>query len=106
MLGGTALLSIFIILFGEVSLPALLKQWLFKYGEISYSVYLFHNVFIAIAILLLIHWQINDAFTRVIMVLTIGGGASLLFSLITYRYIEQPYINKGRSFTSFIAQRR
>lgn len=102
VLGVAALAIIAITLFGNVYLPNKLKKLFFNYGEVSYSAYLLHNLFIAIAVLLLIHFSITDALYRIIIVLTIGGGVSYLCSLLTYNYIEKPYIKKGRNISNLL----
>lgn len=72
-----------------------------KYGEISYSIYLFHMLFIGIAALLVINFEIYGKHQKLFFVLLFSLTGSYIFSKYTYRYIEQPSISLGRRLSNF-----
>ena len=71
-----------------------------KYGEISYSIYLFHMLFIGIAALLVINFEIYGKHQKLFFVLLFSLIGSYIFSKYTYRYIEQPSIAFGRRLSN------
>ena len=94
--GLTAIASVYIVLITDFRLPSALEGVLKHYGTISYSTYLYHNLFIGVAVLLLIHMGVQ------------GGDARLFFTFFftlfttwfaagwSFRYIEKPSIDIGR----------
>lgn len=76
-------------------------NYVHKYGEISYSIYLFHMLFIGIAALLVINFEIYGKYQKLFFVLLFSLTGSYIFSKYTYRYIEQPSISLGRRLSNF-----
>ena len=59
------------------------------YGEISYSIYLFHMMFIGISVLLITHFEIYGSNLKTIFILLFSVISSYVFSKYTYIYIEK-----------------
>ena len=95
MLGLIALSVVASILFAEVKLPRILTSQLYKMGEYSYSLYLYHNLLIGCAVLLLIYFSVTDSVQRYFMVITFGGFVSLYVAHLSYKYIELPFMRMG-----------
>lgn len=95
--GLAAIACVFFALFAQ---EKLIKNPVFDflsyYGEISYSVYLFHMMFIGAAVLLVIHLGITDGTEKLLFVLLFAFVGSFVFSIFTYKYIEKPFIQLGR----------
>ncbi|MDH4274526.1 MAG: acyltransferase [Gammaproteobacteria bacterium] len=71
--------------------PEWLRRALKKYGDISYSTYLFHQLFIGTSVLLFINFGITgDIKPWFTLILTVG--ATLVVASLTYRFIEKPGI--------------
>ena len=100
MLSLIALLVVACILFSEVKLPIFLTHQLYKMGECSYSLYLYHNLLIGCAVLLLINLHITSAPLRYSIVIGIGGFVSLYAAHLSYRYVELPFMRMGSKITS------
>lgn len=95
MLGLIALLVVASILFAEVKLPRILTSQLYKMGEYSYSLYLYHNLLIGCAVLLLIYFSVTDSVLRYFVVIIFGGFVSLYVAHLSYKYIELPFMRIG-----------
>lgn len=93
---GLAIAVVLIALFTDFKIQNKLTSFLRHYGEISYSVYLYHNLFVGIAVLILINFDVHNGNYRLyfIFLLTIAG--SYLTALVSYRYIERPSITFGK----------
>ncbi|PCI59652.1 MAG: hypothetical protein COB35_10825 [Gammaproteobacteria bacterium] len=75
--------------------------FLHEYGTISYSIYLFHMLFIGIGVLLIIHFEIYGDNLKLIFLVSFTLLGSYLFSKMSYKFIEMPSIKAGRYFASF-----
>lgn len=78
--------------------PSKMLEVLHQYGEVSYSVYLFHMLFVAIAALCVVNFEIYGSALKLSFILSFSVIGSFLFSIMTYRYIEEPSIRFGRKF--------
>jgi len=75
--------------------PIKIRRILHRYGEISYSTYLFHQLFIGASVLLFLHLGITgDIKPWFTLALTLPGTYAV--ASLSYRYIEQPSIALGR----------
>lgn len=70
-----------------------------RYGDVSYSVYLFHIAFIGVAILLISNLGIYGEYVKPLLILVITVPGSYIFSIYTHRYIELPSMEFGRRFS-------
>lgn len=89
------------VLFGEVSLNKRLKILLNNCGNISYSAYLFHNLIIAIFILICIQFEIINSW----LIITVLIGTLLCTYYVanfSYKKIEIQGISIGRKLCSYL----
>ncbi len=95
--GGIAIVSVFVVLVTKINLHNKVELFLKHYGTISYSTYLYHNLFVAIAVLLIINFEIYDAALRLFITFFFTLSASYLTASVSYKYIEKPSIKIGRN---------
>ena len=95
MLGLIALSVVACILFSEIKLPKFFTHQFFKLGELSYSLYLYHNLFIGFAVLILIQFNVTNGALRYLLVLMLGGGVSLFVAYWSYLHVELPFMRVG-----------
>ncbi len=95
--GIMAIVTCFIVLHSRVSLPRWLESFLEHYGNISYSTYLYHNIFVGMAVLAIINFPIEDPLQRVGFVLLFTLISTYYLASLSYRYIEQPFIHYGKN---------
>lgn len=100
ILGLLSLVAVGVVLFSEIRLPGRLSGWLELTGQISYSLYLFHNVLIALGILVVIRFGIHDPSLRLFVVIGFGFAASYLVAWLSYRLVEVSGMNFGRQILS------
>ncbi len=77
-----------------------IMNFIHGYGEISYSIYLFHMLFIGIATLISINFEIYGDSKKLFFIYVFSLTTSYTFSKYTYRYIELPFIKLGRKTSS------
>lgn len=95
--GGIAIVSVFVVLVTKVNFHNKIEEFLKHYGTISYSTYLYHNLFIAIAVLLIINLEIYDENLRLFITFFFTLFASYIAASVSYKYIEKPSILIGRN---------
>ncbi len=104
--GLCAVALVTLILFGNLRLPSVLLPPALYLGKISYSLYLYYNLLIAIAILGLIHFGIQGEWARIIWICGWAFGGSLGLAALSYHWIESPGIRLGRKFAKTLTQER
>jgi peptidoglycan/LPS O-acetylase OafA/YrhL len=94
MMGVIAIVLVFVMLFTNFDhlIKSKLSISLEFLGEISYGMYLFHTLFIAIAVLLVINLHINDETIKLFFITTFTLLGTVSFSVLSYRYVELPGI--------------
>lgn len=103
-LGLSSISLVAIILFSNIDLPKTLSLFFYKYGEISYSVYLYHNLLIGVAVLLLIQFEVFNPYVRLGIVIFFGGVLGYYIAQLSYKYIELPSIGFGRKLNQKLAK--
>ena len=97
--GLTALVCLAATLFSRpMPLPKRLRAWLNTYGDISYSVYLFHVLFINLSVIIVVGLGLYGETRKLLFIFGFSLVTSFLFSCLTYRWIELPGIRKGRAW--------
>ncbi len=93
-----ALLCVLIAISSKTHEPSRsgLLAFLSNYGNVSYSTYLFHMIFVGTAVLVSTVYGIEGAY-RGYFVVVLSICASYLFSQLTYKYVEQSSIRLGRN---------
>lgn len=95
--GVMAIITVAVALFTDFELHGTrLANFMHSYGEISYSTYLFHNLFVYIAILLIVNLGLWGDSQKLFFTLTFTTIATYYFSIITYKWIERPGISVAR----------
>jgi exopolysaccharide production protein ExoZ len=89
----SAILITFLTLFANPSLPSFVKKILTWLGETSYSTYLYHNLFLAIIMLIIINFNLYSYKVYTIFVFTILSTYASAY--LSYKYIERPGISLG-----------
>jgi len=67
-----------------------------QYGEISYSTYLYHNIFIGASVLIIVNTGLYGDEIKLFFTFFLTLFFSYFAALYSYRYIELPRINLGR----------
>lgn len=98
--GVLALLSLALALFIKPkNYQSRILSLVHKYGEISYSVYLFHMLFVGTAVLLIVNFEIYGSTPKLLFVLFFSLVGSYIFSIYSYRLIEKPSIEFAKKMT-------
>jgi len=97
MYGGIAVISVYVILITKINLHNKVESFLKHYGTVSYSTYLYHNLFVAIAVLFIINSEIHDNHLKLFITFFFTLFSSYLLASISYKYIEKPSILIGRN---------
>lgn len=83
--------------------PVAIKSWatdfLYRYGVISYSIYLLHMLFAGTAVLLVMRFQIYGSHAKLFFIFTVIFVGSYFAATISYRLFETPFIALGRKFS-------
>ena len=101
-LGLCAIFCVLLALHTTTPTVTIFSRFLSRYGEISYSIYLFHNIFMGLAVLVLLTFGITGV-GKVFVVFSIASIGSFLIAEISYRYVERTFINLARYW---VAKRR
>lgn len=72
-------------------------------GKISYSIYLYHMLFVGIAILIIINLGLTGNYEKLFFTLIFTLLGSCIFAHYSYRFIEKPSILLGKKVSSAIA---
>lgn len=102
--GLAALICVALAMFSQTPrLPVPLKTLLNEYGEISYSIYLFHLVFVGFSAIIVTRLGIYGNLPKMLFVLGFSVVGSYFFCRFTYAAIEEPSIEVGRRWAARIA---
>ncbi|TYR22329.1 acyltransferase [Enterobacter cloacae] len=98
------LIGVFFILIisGADFFGLLTSQGFLKLGDASYSIYLIHGIGWYIMNKIVFHYNIQENKFLYYLVQTITWYVICYSSLLTYRYIENPFINLGRKISKKI----
>jgi peptidoglycan/LPS O-acetylase OafA/YrhL len=101
--GILAILCVALALFSKTPLlPKTVTSFLNEYGEISYSIYLFHMLFIGVSAIAITRFEIYGSLQKLSFILAFTFFFSFLFSRLTYKYIELPSIKFGKILSETI----
>ncbi len=99
---GIALVAV--LLFSSCRLPVWLQPPLMKLGEISYSLYLYHNLAIGLAVVVMLGVGVTSGEWRLVTVSLIAVPLSLVLALVSYRWVESPSIRIGRYLSRAVSR--
>jgi peptidoglycan/LPS O-acetylase OafA/YrhL len=80
-----------------VALKSRVTDFLYQYGVLSYSVYLFHMLFAGLAVLLVMRFQIYGNYPKLFFIFGVIFIGSYLAARLSYRWFEAPFIALGRT---------
>ena len=80
-----------------VAIKSRITDFLYQYGVLSYSVYLFHMMFAGLAVLLVMHFQIYGQYAKLFFIFAVMFIGSYVTALLSYRWFEAPFIALGRT---------
>ncbi len=105
IMAGTSFVFLF-MLFKTMSTFKL--NWLSRMGQLSYSIYLFHFIFAWQGSKWLTHWLQGTLSVELIFLSTIllTIGLSMIFAVLSEKYIEKPGIELGRKLIEYRESRR
>ena len=66
-------------------------------GEMSYSLYLYHNAALLLCYVGIIHWSLVGG-QRLALIYAVGVPLAYLFAWTSYRLVERPGIEYGKRF--------
>ena len=89
-------------LFGEINVPQYIQKALTEYGNTSYSLYLYHNLIIAVLVLLCIQLTITNEILLITVLLGTLIGTYLL-STISFQFVEKKGINLGKQLCLYLS---
>lgn len=100
VLGLLALILVAFALFcDESKKDFILLRMLHQYGEVSYSVYLFHMLFVGLSVILVLHININDYILKFLFVYILTLIFSYYFSILSYKLFELPSMRFAQKIT-------
>lgn len=87
-----AILTVFVVSRSDFPyFPKRLQDLMHTYGEISYSTYLFHQIFISSSVLLILKLNMVGEY-KLFFTFFVTLVGTYFFSCATYKYIEDPFI--------------
>jgi len=86
----------------EFNVNPSLKSFLKNYGDISYSTYLYHNLFLGISILLIKSFGIYGGHLKLGFVFLFTLIGTYFLANFSYKYIELPFLQYGRNIAKKI----
>ncbi len=95
--GFIGIACVYLVLIIDIRLTGRVESFLKHYGTISYSTYLYHNIFIATSTIVLLNLSIHDGNARLLLTLIFTLILSYPAAYLSYRWIEKPSIVFGRT---------
>jgi peptidoglycan/LPS O-acetylase OafA/YrhL len=83
-----------------VAIESPITDFLYKYGVISYSIYLFHMLFAGIAVLLVMRFHIYGNYPKLLFIFALIFAGSYFTAILSYRFLEAPFIAFGRRYVN------
>jgi peptidoglycan/LPS O-acetylase OafA/YrhL len=79
-----------------VAIKSRITDFLYQYGVLSYSVYLFHMLFAGAAVLLVMRFEIYGRYAKLFFIFGVMFVGSYFAARVSYRWLEAPFIALGR----------
>ena len=92
-----AIFIVALILFSDIRLSLRLERSLSWYGKISYSTYLYHNLFIAMFVLIISNTMLITADYKFYITFLFSLISSYFIAGLSYKFVEEPFIRKGKT---------
>lgn len=95
--GAIAVCCVILVVLTPLRLPRMIDKIFRFYGDISYSLYLFHNLVIALVVLIFVQYAEWLAPYKLFFLLTASFLLSTVLAWCCYKYLELPFIRIGRN---------
>ena len=103
--GLLAIIMVYTVLITRFRVASSVRHFLKQYGEVSYSTYLLHNLFIGLSVLLIVHLEVHNGYLKLLLTFLLTFLGSYLLAIYSYRFIEQPSIRIGKRVAIRVAGR-
>lgn len=100
------IVAVFASLFTQARFHGAVERFLGHYGRISYSTYLFHNLFVGLSVLILIHSGITSGMGRLAFTFLFTVIGSFVVASASFKYVEAPFMNIGRKLAASTGRQR
>jgi len=97
---GLGIVAVFASLFTQARFHGAVEKFLGHYGKISYSTYLYHNLFVGLSVLILIHSGIASGPARLAFTFLFTLVGSYVVASASFKYVEAPFMKIGRRFSA------
>ncbi len=94
--GLIAIAMVYLMLVTDFRSQGTVARLLKRYGEVSYSTYLYHNVFIGLSVLLMVNAGIETGWLKILLTFWLTFAGSYLVAELSFRYVEMPSMQFGR----------
>ncbi len=102
-LGPAAIITVGAILFSDIpKIENPFTQFLKNYGDVSYSTYLYHNMVLGVAVLLLLGLGINNGVVKIVFTLVFTLVVTYFIAQWSYKYVEVRGIKFGSALSKKI----
>ena len=95
-LGILSVITVGICLFSELHLQKNAAKLLSFLGKTSYSLYLYHNLFLGVFVLMIVRFEPVPFMPTAYLAFAFAMSLTLPTAYLSYRYIEKPAITSGR----------
>jgi len=95
-LGILSVITVGICLFSELHLQKNVAKLLSFLGKTSYSLYLYHNLFLGVFVLMIVRFEPVPFMPTAYLAFAFAMSLTLPTAYLSYRYIEKPAITSGR----------
>ncbi|MEX8193529.1 acyltransferase family protein [Comamonas guangdongensis] len=101
-------LAVVCVFFALCAEPLKAKSWfldhLYSYGLVSYSIYLYHMLFVGVAVLLIVRFELYGNYEKLAIIFPLTFFGSYFAGVIGYRFVEKPFIEMGRGASRKFSQ--
>ena len=103
---GISIASVFVLLNMNIRMSRKVESFLEHYGTISYSTYLYHNLFVGMAVIAIIQFKIHNPDLRLLLTFLVVVVPTYMAATLSYKYVEKPSIGLGRALATRAAALR
>lgn len=93
----SAIFLTIMLLYTKITLPKYLDEVLMFLGNISYSSYLYHNLFIGLAVLIVIKFELSNY--KLAIIFSFASLLTYILSYYSYEHIEKTGIRTGKKLS-------
>lgn len=98
--GCVAVTCVLLSIVTKLTLPRRLAELLNFFGNVSYSLYLFHNLAIALVVVLYVQFSDYLAPYKLFFLFTLASGGSTFLAWLSYKHLELPSISLGKMISN------